>query len=281
MDIPPQCQGIQDTIIALEAEIADVVADMKTDPDPALKNLLHRLSAREFDLRDELAGCIANSLPHFPPLEARFKGTATLSTDRSGVEGPFSFDLRLPVLLNETRTVITIIDFPAIRTQIFDTPVGEDQVTVTQTDGGSGGYQAGAIELAIGLHLEHSNDLVSGSDLHLTLTTNPPGAPVHPEPFGAVTLTGSGTFTGGYLGGANATLVVTGAIGPNLPVAVPDLLSETRKEATDDLAAVELVAAFLGSGSVHALVVRQSPFAGAVAQVGDAVTLTMSTGPFK
>jgi hypothetical protein len=71
------------------------------------------------------------------------------------------------------------------------------------------------ILMPLTLHFDQSIDLPfydEDSDLSLVLSTNPPGAPVAAN--GSVTLTGSGLFTGGFLGGSTGTVVITGVIAP-------------------------------------------------------------------
>jgi hypothetical protein len=85
-------------------------------------------------------------------------------------------------------------------------------LTVTKTSGGSGSYANGHITLPLGLHFAVSSGI--GADLSLTLTTDPPGSPVNPEPLGAVTLAGSGTLQGGILNGQNCNLTITVRIFP-------------------------------------------------------------------
>ena len=85
-------------------------------------------------------------------------------------------------------------------------------VTVTKTSGGSGSYANGHIALPLGLHFAGSGGI--SADLSLTLTTDPPGSPVNPDPLGAVTLAGSGTFQGGILGGQSCNVTIIGRIFP-------------------------------------------------------------------
>jgi hypothetical protein len=171
---------------------------------------------RDFILQNSLADCIANSTGQ--PLEALFSGTATIDIPSRNEHS--SDDLQFRILLNGGRTVITLVSFPTI-TSIVHTPLGDDTVTVTRTSGGTGAYASGHIVLPLGLHFAHSNIFFSDSDLSITLTTDPPGSPVTPEPFGAVTVVGSGIFQGGVLGGSptflrGASLRITqgGAVHP-------------------------------------------------------------------
>jgi hypothetical protein len=276
--LPPQCQSIQDQLTALQVTLAATIAELKRNHDPDLRQMLHILGERQAVLQEKLSICIDNSLPHFPPLEGVFRGVATVKTTSPGAEGPFLVNVRLRVLLNATRTLITITDFPPLRTGAFDTPIGSDDVTVTQTSGGFGSYSSGAIWMPIGLHFEHEIS-IPGSELSVDFATTPPGSPLHPEPFGAVTLAASGTFVDGYLGGQQCTIVISGTIDPAIPLTVPDVGDETPSTAISDIEAVGLVVVLQGPNTDHSWVSKQSPPGGSVALRGDTVTLTLSTGP--
>src|SRR6185437_7743132 len=126
--------------------------------------------------------------------------------------GPYYNEVRFKVVISGDRTVITIAFFPTIQTS-FDTDFGTNTTTITRTGGGTGSYAAGRIVMPITLHFDHSIDIPlfeEDSDLSLELSTDPPGSPVTPEPFGNVTLVGSGQFIGGILGGSTGTLKVSG-----------------------------------------------------------------------
>jgi hypothetical protein len=108
------------------------------------------------------------------------------------------------ILLNSARTVIALTSFPTITSTIAG-----QTVTVTRTSGGSGSYARGHISLPLGLHLAAGSPL-GNSDVNITLKTDPPGSPVTPEPFGAVSLVGNGILQRGALGGRRCDLTVAG-----------------------------------------------------------------------
>src|SRR5262249_7643456 len=68
-----------------------------------------------------------------------------------------------------------------------------------------------------------------------------------PGPFGNVTLSGSGQFVGGFLGGTTGTLTVTGRIKPWVPVAVPYVITLFWNEAQDEVLSAGLVPEFFVS----------------------------------
>ena len=139
-------------------------------------------------------------------VEGLFKGASIIKIEND--EG--RSNISIPTLLNSARTDITLTSFPPIIST-----VGPFTVTVTKTSGGSGSYARGHIVLPLGLHFAVSGPL-GNSDLSTTLTTDPPGSPVTPEPLGAVTLVGSGILQGGVVGGRKCDLTVTGTISANM-----------------------------------------------------------------
>ena len=90
-------------------------------------------------------------------------------------------------------------------------------VTVTMVSGGSGSYSAtnGAITLNLTLSFDVDRDfpfIEEDSLLPLTLATAPrTGVAAN----GDVSLSGTGTFVGGRLGGSSGIVVCTGRISPH------------------------------------------------------------------
>jgi hypothetical protein len=235
--------------------------------------------------RSRLAHCLAApALQPQQPLEARFTGTATLTTTFGQAPGPFVEDLAFNVVFDSSRTMLSIVSFPLI-VERFETPLGENTTTITRRSGGSGSYSAGNIVLPLGLRFDHSVDLPffqEDSDLDIVLTTAPPGSPLTPEPFGNVTLAGSATFSRGVLGGDTGTLVIAGTISeytPAPPATVPDVRESLKSDAVAELRAAGLGARSVGADGPRAWVYRQSPSAGTVVPTGSIVTLQLRTGP--
>ncbi len=147
-------------------------------------------------------------------LEATFTGEATITTDFGPAQGPFVADIKVGLKFTGSRVVVT--SFPPIQTRTFDTPAGPNKTTVTKVGGGDGSHTNGSIVLPLTLKFDHSVDLPfveEDSTLSLTLRTSEPGSPVEPD--GDVTLVGSGTFSGGVLGGSHGTLKIKGRISPS------------------------------------------------------------------
>jgi len=280
LSIPPECQSIENQITLVSGQLERVQQELEAaDPSarPRLLQQFRALNARLHGLQNSLADCIANSTGQ-SSLEALFSGTATIDIPSRNEHS--SDDLQFRILLNGARTVITLVSFPTI-TSIVHTPLGDDTVTVTRTSGGTGAYASGHIVLPLALHFAHSNIFFSDSDLSITLTTDPPGSPVTPDPFGAVTVVGSGIFQGGFLGGSSCNVTVTGTISELQLVTVPDVRESTRSQADNEIRAVGLIPVFSGDDTANALVFRQSPLGGTTVVRGASVTLTMKTGPFQ
>jgi hypothetical protein len=288
MPIPAACQSIQNEIDSLRQERSELQKELQHAPPsekPALLLLIRRINLQLGGLQKQLDDCIASQPPEpppLPPIEAIFTGTSELTTTYPMAPGPYVNDIRFKVLINGERTVITILNFPVISTS-FDTPVGSNTTVVTPIGGGTGSYNKGAIVMPISLHFDHSIDwpiYEEDSDLNLTLSTDPPGSPVTPEPFGKVTLVGSGQFIGGILGGSTGTLTVRGTIAEAVPVTVPDVRELRHGYAGSLVINAGLVPRFTGATpQPNAWVFHQSPSAGATASRGDTVTMLLRVGP--
>jgi hypothetical protein len=286
--IPAACESIQDEIDSLRQERNELQEELQHAPPsekPALPRLIRRINLQLGGLREQLDDCIASQPaepPTLPPIEAILTGTSELTTTYASSPGPYYNHVRFKVLINGERTVITITKFPAISTS-FDTPLGTNTTVVTRTGGGTGSYNTGAIVIPIRLHFDHSIDLPGyeeDSDLNLTLSTDPPGSPLTPEPFGNVTLVGSGQFIGGILGGETGTLTVSGTIAEAVPVTVPDVRELYHGYAGSLVFNAGLVPRFTGAiPQGNAWVFSQSPWAGVTASRGDTVTMQLKVGP--
>jgi hypothetical protein len=221
MSIPSACQPLADEIAGLEQERRDLQAELQQAPTGQkafLATQIKALNRRIAALNDQLADCLRDNPPPPqppPPLEAVFSGAATITTTNSSAPGPYSSSISLGLIFDAARTFVAITSFPSIATPPFSTPVGTNVTTVSKSGGGQGNYGSGAITMPVTLHFDQSLDLPfyeEDSDLSLVLTTNPPGATV--DGGGSLTLTGTGVFSGGFLGGSSGTLTIAGVISP-------------------------------------------------------------------
>jgi hypothetical protein len=215
--------------------------------------------------RDSLAGAI--------------KGEFQLTTTFNGAAGPFKHPITLPIRIENT--VISVGSF--IIKFTFPTPLGTNTMTITKARGGTGSYGAGRIVLPITLRFDQSIDpgFEVDSMLDLVLSTDPPGSAITPGPNGAVTLVGSGVFTGGVLAASSATIVIVGdsTVAPRPIVEVPDVLEVGRDVAIRYLKDAKLQARLVGETGPDSWVYRQSPKGGARVPEGTTVTLSLRDGP--
>lgn len=205
MAIPPECQSIQDQIALAEGKVQEALEQLEgTAPaDRAtVFQQLKSLTANLQNLQDSLGNCIVTS----NQVVGLFGGTATIVIQNQQGSG----NIACSTLLDSTRTKFSLTSFPTTSYAVGGT-IGT--VTVTKTSGGSGSYANGHISsLMLGLHFAGGGGL--STDLSLTLTTDAPGSPVNPDPLGAVTLAGKGTFQGGILSGQNCNVTIAGRIFP-------------------------------------------------------------------
>jgi hypothetical protein len=215
MPLAPECQAIADDIAAMEGEKRGLQQELQTaapGEKPAIvgqiKSLIKRISAASIRLTD----CINSHAgpPPAPPLDTVLNGTATMTTTYGAAPGPFTAPVSIQVTFNGARTFVAMTSFPPI-TATFSTPLGKNTCTITRSSGGTGSYAAGTLVVPITLHFDQSIDLPfydEDSDLPLILTTSSPGAPV--DGAGHVVLAGTGTFTGGVLGGSMGSITLDG-----------------------------------------------------------------------
>jgi hypothetical protein len=118
---------------------------------------------------------------------------------------------------------VLVLTFAPIVSEAFETPVGDDVVTVTNkgaTTTGSFDAATGALSVPVKLKFDHSRAVIGDSDLALTLTTGSAegvdGATITGSPLdttsSGLTLVGAGTFAGGQLGSDRGDLVATGTL---------------------------------------------------------------------
>ena len=280
MPIPAACEPIKDKMAAAlqKGELLQEQLQHAGPHDrPAILAQIKALNHQLALLKMELTECIGVHHTH-QAIEGYFIGTSELTTTNPYAPGPYYNDLHFRLLITADKTVITIVLLPEIGTG-FEVPgLGFNTTTITLTDGGTGSYAAGAINLPITLHFHHSSHLAGDSDISFDLSTDPPkGSPVTPEPFGNVTLFDSGEFIGGFLGGSTGNLKVQGRIRPWMPVTVPYCITLFWTEARDEVIAADLLPEFYGANfAPTSWVAHQSPLGGAIVQLGTTVSMGVS-----
>jgi hypothetical protein len=159
--------------------------------------------------------------PPTTEFETNFTGNVTLRTTRPDVPPTtVPFNIRLGFFDALTQTLV--VSFAPIVTEPFDTPLGDNVVTVTNKGAGPGTFDAatGALTLPVKLRFDHSRVAIGDSDLALTLTTGSAegvdGATITGSPLdtttSALTLVGAGTFAGGQLGNEGGDLIAAGTV---------------------------------------------------------------------
>lgn len=165
---------------------------------------------------------IARLVRHTEPVptqQAAFIGVATLSTSRPDFRGPYARPVSAELQVDE-RGRVTV-------TSLYLAPakVGSVTCTISQVPKtGIGTYVAGRLHLTIGLHV--GIDVLRGaqdSEIMLELTTESPSSAD-----GRLTLAGTATFQGGYLGGRLASFVVTGTIATAAGAVPSDSVADLR-----------------------------------------------------
>jgi hypothetical protein len=147
------------------------------------------------------------------PMNATFKGKATMRTNNSNAPGPFKQDVTIGLRFGAwDHSHITITDFPSISVT-YDTHsiVGTVTTTVSMTSG-SGTYdpQTHTISVHLDLYFEHSTSLAGPSSLNITLSNNDPL-----KSDGSIDVFGGALFKDGYLGGNECSLDVSGKVSPH------------------------------------------------------------------
>jgi len=169
-----------------------------------------------------------------------FTGVATLTTTNTHAPGPFSQSITLPIFFTNGLSQVILgplptITGPAPGSPPISTPVGNDTFTLTLESGVSGngtgtftpsGSSAGKMVVSLALHL-HNSVLFGTEDSNIpftgaqTLTTETStsadgkisltGSRFNPAT-GAITLVGATLVAGGFLGGSDAGLTITGTL---------------------------------------------------------------------
>jgi hypothetical protein len=183
-------------------------------------------------------------------MPSTFSGTATLTTTNSRASGPFTEPLTLTLLFSNDLSQLSLASFPAITGPApgqppISTPLGNDTFTITLEPGvpgnGTGTFDpaAGNLTLTLALHLHNSVHIVTpgDEDSNISFTgtqslttgtcTSADGkisltGSAYNAATGAITMAGATKISGGFLGGSDCGLTVTGAL--SLPTDVGDFL---------------------------------------------------------
>lgn len=217
------CEQLSNKVKSLIAERNALQEELKKaapGQKPPLAGEIKQLNKSIKQAQAELDACFIQA--GLQSLVAILSGTATLTTTHTDASGPFTESVTIGLFFSPGRVTFSIVNFPAIATDPFDTSVGTNITTITldSSKQGTSNPNTGTLTIGCTLKFDHSIDFPfyeEDSTLPIALTTGKigslQGAPVN-QTTGAVTLVGSGTFQGGFLGGKTGNIVITGTINP-------------------------------------------------------------------
>jgi hypothetical protein len=219
-----EVETIDSQLQDLHDELVNAVGSKKVP----LDRQVHRANAH-LTLAQNASNSSCVEQAHIPlPLEATFTGAFLVKTTNARARGPFKGALTMGCSFSADRTRVTLTRFPPISVGPIRVPVfGLDTVTATRTGGGSGSSTSGtgAMSMRIVLLFHHSLTIrfyPLDSTLSLLMDTGAhtsssgalraSGSPMDAQ--GMVTFAGVGVFSGGYLAGDEASIVLAGQIAP-------------------------------------------------------------------
>ncbi len=228
---PAQCQTANDEVETIQSEIQDLQDELVNavgSEKVPLDQQLHHANAQLALAQKALNARLEQA--HIPlPLEATFTGTFLMKTTNARARGPFRGALTIGCSFSADRTHVTITRFPSISVGPISVPVfGSDTVTATKTGGGSGSSTpaTGVMSMRMDLLFHHSLTIRFyrlDSTLSLLMDTGTrtsrggtlraSGSPMDAQ--GTITFAGVGVFSGGYLAGDEASIVLAGQIAPH------------------------------------------------------------------
>jgi len=155
-------------------------------------------------------------------LEGNFEGRMTFRIDDNRFPGPFYKDFNLTLKFSPDLHDVRLA-FPKIKIGPFQTPIGENTITVTQTGGGSGSFDqnSGNMEIPIDLYFDHSTIFAGNSDLSFLLTTGISSSPTGrlyligrpwDQKNNIITLVGASHFRGGFLDKTDCSIETHGIL---------------------------------------------------------------------
>jgi hypothetical protein len=225
MTTPTQCQALESEKEDLTARIESLnqhVLQGRDDPHPGKpdpevlsekRGLVHELGLVD----KKLQACMVNAGGK-PTSNALFAAVVTLTIQHSDprIQGPFHRSTTIALIFWEwDHSTVGVTNFPIISAGPFDVPTGTDTILVSMTTWGSGTFDSstGALTLDLPLHFHHTFWAAGDSDITFHLSTGAPQGSAL-DAAGQVTVAGTATFQGGYLGGHAATVVARGTISP-------------------------------------------------------------------
>jgi hypothetical protein len=148
-----------------------------------------------------------------------FTGTATMTTSNTNAPGPFVSAVTIGVkFLKYDHTKLEITNFPTITVGPFPIKIGQTTltntttITLTNVQTATANPSTGKMSITMTLHFKHSLPAAGDSDLPITVSTDNSGGSRIGAGTRHVKLAGTGTFSGGFLGGSTGTLLIDGTL---------------------------------------------------------------------
>jgi hypothetical protein len=169
---------------------------------------------------------LAHEVSIMAGLAANLFGTASLRIADSRFSGPFFQNVDIPLVFSSDRRSVSMTSLELAPVGPFQTPIGPNTISITKTSGGVGAFSLGAGEIfvPVTLRFDHSIALIGGSSLSPNMTTgatssstatfNSTGSNLSPLD-GSVVLVGAAKFVGGFLGGTNCLVTLSGTVTPS------------------------------------------------------------------
>jgi len=221
------CQSIKDQIASLRTEMQNEKDDYRERGNVHHKPIAAKIRQIEREYQPRIAAkqreydqCRLNHGGK-PDQAVTYDSTATMTTSNTSVAGPFVRTLTLGLtFLKYDHTTLAVTNFPAIRVGPITTRLGVNttRVTMTEVQATSVNPGNGTMSITLTLHFRNSLSGLGNSDLPITLSTENAGGSRINRNNRQVTLAGTGTFSGGFLGGngvltpSTCTLTISGTL---------------------------------------------------------------------
>ena len=205
------CQSIRDQISHLRTEMQNKKDDYRDRGNRDHKPMAAKIRKVEREYQPRIAAkqreydqCRLNHGGK-PDQAVTFTGTATMTTTNTSAPGPFVRTVTLGLtFLKFDHTTLAITNFPAIVVGPFSTSLGTNTTTVrfVNVQATIVNPNTGKMSITLLLHFTNSLPAAGASDLPITLSTENTGGSRINHNNRQVTLAGTGTFSGGFLGGS-------------------------------------------------------------------------------
>jgi len=238
MWVPKKCQSIADAIKALKLTKqleAELLRSVPPSGKSAVREIINMTNKKIGEKQRDLLKCIESYVPEpGDPLRTIFDATVIVEILHSNqnIRGPQIHEIKLVIIFSGDREVVKIANFPEIKTEEYDTPLGKGSTTVThrgQFLNGTFDLSSGHMDIPLKLYFDQSIDIpfvdedseIDFIDEH-SITTREvsaeseekilTGSPLNRET-SEMTLVGVAEFKGGYpLGDHECCITIKGTL---------------------------------------------------------------------